>query len=44
MEAFTDLQKNDDSYGIPHGKLNKKHIKPAGFSTLRYLISAIKPT
>ena len=24
-EVFIDLQKNDDSYGIPHGTLNKKH-------------------
>ena len=23
-EVFIDLQKNDDSYGIPHGTLNKK--------------------
>ena len=23
-EEFIDLQKNDDSYGIPHGTLNKK--------------------
>ena len=24
-EVFINLQKNDDSYGIPHGTLNKKH-------------------
>ena len=23
-EVFIDLQKNDDSYGIPHGTMNKK--------------------
>ena len=23
-EVYIDLQKNDDSYGIPHGTLNKK--------------------
>ena len=32
-EEFIDLQKNDDSYGIPHGTLNKKQTSNQQDST-----------
>ena len=42
-EVFIGLQKNDDSYGIPHGTLNKNKHQTSRIRHT-YLNSAIKPT